>query len=238
MRTNAPRLPDALAARLRDRIMAGDLRPGDHLHLERLAEELGVSVTPVREALLALRGDGFVTLEPRRGFTVAPLDCQDFEDAHRLQAVIGGELAARAASRISAAQLAELAALHEEMQLSSPFVLVDVGELVTRFHTTVSRVAESPKLAWFLDVARRYTPHTVLSDLPDWREIAVADHHAVLSALQHRDPVAARVGMQRHVVRTGELLIRHLQQRGLWPEPENPPLPGRSASHPEQRGGR
>jgi DNA-binding GntR family transcriptional regulator len=238
MRTRSPRLPDELAGRLRERIMTGRLRQGDHLHLERLAEQLGVSVTPVREALLALRGEGFVELEPRRGFTVAPLSRQDFEDAHRLQATLAGELATRAARKIGAERLAELAALHEEIKLANQFVLLDMGELVARFHAVVWQAAESPKLAWFHGIAVRYTPQNVTGDVPGWREMAVADHHVLLAALQRRDPVAARVAMHKHVTHTGQLLIHHLQQRGLWSDPpENPPPPGSSASHQEQGDG-
>ncbi|MGP4020167.1 GntR family transcriptional regulator [Saccharopolyspora sp. 5N708] len=235
MRARSPRLPDELADRLRERIMTGRLRQGDHLHLERLAEQLGVSVTPVREALLALRGEGFVDLEPRRGFTVAPLSRHDFEDAHRLQATLAGELAARAARKIDADRLAELTRLHEEMRLAGQFVLLDMGDLVTRFRAAVCQVSESPKLSWFLGIAVRYAPQSITVDVPGWREMAVTDHHALLTALRQRDPVSARAAMHKHVTHTGELLIHHLQQLGLWSEvPENPSSPGSSASHQEQ----
>ncbi|SDW43827.1 transcriptional regulator, GntR family [Saccharopolyspora shandongensis] len=239
MRARSPRLPDELAGRLREGIMTGRLRQGDHLHLERLAEQLGVSVTPVREALLALRGEGFVDLEPRRGFTVAPLSRQDFEDAHRLQATIAGELAARAARQIDTERLAELGALLEEIQMASQFALLDMGEPVARFHTVICRAAESPKLSWFLGIAVRYTPRNATADVPGWREIAVADHQNLLTALRHRDPTAARAAMHQHITHTGQLLIHHLQQLGLWSEtPENPPPPGSSASHLEHGDGR
>lgn len=226
-RAQSPRLPDELAGRLREWIMTGRLRAGDHLHLERLAEHLGVSVTPVREALLALRGEGFVDLAPRRGFTVVPLSRHDFTDAHRLQANIAGELAARAAPRIAAEQLAELAELLDEMQLAAQFVLADMGGVVTRFHAELWRIADSPKLSWFLGIAVRYAPQHVAAAVPGWRDMAVTDHQALLIALQQHDPAAARTAMHEHVTRTGELLIHHLQQLGLWSDsPESSPHQG------------
>ncbi|GAA4618844.1 GntR family transcriptional regulator [Saccharopolyspora hordei] len=215
-RAQSPRLPDELAGRLREWIITGRLRSGDHLHLERLADHLGVSVTPVREALLTLRGEGFVDLEPRRGFTVAPLSRHDFADAHQLLAGIAGELTARAAERIGADELAELAALVEEMQFAAQFVLADMGGLVTRFHALLWQVAESPKLAWFLGIAVRYAPQHVAATLPGWRQMAADDHRALLIALRQHDPVAARETMHEHVVRSGELLIHHLQGAGFW----------------------
>ncbi|KAA5831252.1 GntR family transcriptional regulator [Saccharopolyspora hirsuta] len=223
MRAQSPRLPDELAGRLREWIMTGRLRAGDHLHLERLAEHLGVSVTPVREALLALRGEGFVNLAPRRGFTVAPLSRHDFADAHRLQASIAGELAARAAQRIDAEHLAELAPLVDEMRLAAQFVLADMGGLVGRFQAVLWRIAESPKLSWFLGIAVRYAPQHVAAAVPGWREMAVTDHEALLTALRRHDPVGARTAMHEHVTRTGELLIHHLQQLGLWSQPAESP---------------
>src|SRR5690606_26011206 len=73
-------LGDEAAARIRELILDGRVRPGERLRLERLALEFGVSVTPVREALKSLRSEGFVVLEPRRGFVVAPLSKRDVRD--------------------------------------------------------------------------------------------------------------------------------------------------------------
>src|SRR5687768_18225554 len=101
-------LADEVAGHLRDQIMAGHLRPGDFVRLEEVAAELGVSITPVREALLTLRGEDMVELEPRKGYVVAPLSKQDVVDLFQLQGNIAGELAARVAEQITEGQLAEL----------------------------------------------------------------------------------------------------------------------------------
>jgi len=63
-----PQLADEVATALRERIMSGDLRPGARIRLEEVAAQLGVSITPVREALLTLRGEDMVELQPRRGY--------------------------------------------------------------------------------------------------------------------------------------------------------------------------
>lgn len=87
-------LSDEVAGHLRAAIMSGTLRPGTFIRLDETAAELGVSVTPVREALLKLRGEGMVQLEPHRGHVVLPLTRQDIEDIFWLQATIAKELAA------------------------------------------------------------------------------------------------------------------------------------------------
>src|SRR5690606_36713204 len=73
-------LGDEVAAYERELIMSGQVGHGEFLRLERIADDLGISVTPVREALLSLRGEGFVTLEPRRWFMPASLTLQDVQD--------------------------------------------------------------------------------------------------------------------------------------------------------------
>ena len=66
-------LSDEVAGYVRELIMSGNLRPGEFIRQERIADELQLSATPVREGLLLLRGEGFLELKPRRGFVVAPL---------------------------------------------------------------------------------------------------------------------------------------------------------------------
>ena len=210
-------LPDEIGSWIRERILTGRLPGGAHLHLERLADELGVSVTPVREALLALRGEGFVELQPRRGFTVVALSRLDVEDAHRLQATLAGELVARTARRITPEQLARLESLHAQMERARANGS-GVDEAVLRFHREVNGIADSAKLAWFLGMSARYAPSRFTADVAGWPEMAVADHREVLTALRDRDPYAARIAMHKHVTHTGRLLIHHLQQRGMWPD--------------------
>src|SRR5205807_8906231 len=81
-------LSDEVAGHLRAAIMSGALRPGTFIRLDETAAKLGVSVTPVREALLKLRGEGMVRLEPHRGHVVLPLSRQDVDDIFWVQAII------------------------------------------------------------------------------------------------------------------------------------------------------
>jgi len=101
-------LSDEVAGHLRAAIMSGALRPGTFIRLDETAAKLGVSATPVREALLKLRGDGMVQLEPHRGHVVLPLSRQDIDDIFWMQATIARELAASAALRITDAEIDDL----------------------------------------------------------------------------------------------------------------------------------
>src|SRR3954449_8136463 len=101
-------LPEEVASYVRELIIAGAVPPGEFLRLERIAEAVGVSNTPVREGLLALRSEGFVRLVPRRGFVVAPFTPQDVRDLFWAQAQLAAELAARAARKITPEALQRL----------------------------------------------------------------------------------------------------------------------------------
>ncbi|GAA3356269.1 GntR family transcriptional regulator [Saccharopolyspora gregorii] len=211
-----PQLSDEVASRIRDRIVTGLLRKGEHLHLERLAEEIGVSVTPVREALLALRGEGFVELEPRRGFTVLPLNRKDIEDTSRVQAAIAGELAARTAALISVGQLAGLEEVQAELEHAGRFGIGDAAELDLRFHHAIYDIADSAKLAWFVQLTSRYVPRELLAATEDHAETTGSEHRAILRALHNRDPEAARRAMHEHLAHHGQVVIRRLDQQGFW----------------------
>ena len=97
-----PQLSDQVAGHVRAWIMSGQVRPGEFIRLDETAAELGVSVTPVREALLTLRGEGLVELVPHRGYLVSPLSREDVADIFWLQGRLAVELAQRAARKIDA----------------------------------------------------------------------------------------------------------------------------------------
>lgn len=212
-----PQLSDEAAGHLRGLIMSGLLRSGEHLRLDKLAGELGMSATPIREGLLALRGEGFVQLVPRRGFVVMPLTRRDVADLYWVQAHLAGELAARAASEITAAELAEIEDWQRQLEAAKRAGDVErIEGLNHQFHRAINLAANSPKLAWFLSRAVRYAPRRFYPTIHGWPEASVQDHYAVLDALRHNDAEAARTTMREHIRHAGELLIRHLGERQQW----------------------
>ncbi|HEX2314785.1 MAG TPA: GntR family transcriptional regulator [Thermomonospora sp.] len=212
-----PQLSDEVAAGLREMIMDGRVRPGQYLRLERLAAEFGISVTPVREALQSLRSEGFVQLEPRRGFVVAPLSRQDVKDLFWVQAGIAAELAARAARTMTTGGLKELTAIQHAMGQAVADGRIDLVEEHNHgFHRSINLAARSAKLAWSLGSVARYVPRGLYGRMPAWPRTALDDHESVLEALREADPAKAGTAMRVHVVRAGELLIAHLERQGLW----------------------
>ena len=201
-------LSDEVAARLRIDIMTGTLRPGTFIRLDETAAALGVSITPVREALRTLRGEGMVQLEPHRGHVVVPLTRGDIADICWLQATIAKELAATAAERITDAQIEELERLNQS--LAAAVDRGDPEEVVAAefaFHRAFNRVTGRIKLAWFLLHVARYLPGQIHASDAAWGAAAVAGHREVdtvvrLTSGEYSD--------------AAHRLVARLDEIGLW----------------------
>lgn len=210
-------LSDEVSSYVRDLIMSGQLKQGQYIRLEHLAEDLSVSPTPVREGLLALRGEGFVQLEPRRGFVVSPLSRQDVRDLFLMQGSIAGELAARAALRVTDKQVEQITLLQESLEKAAftgdPEAIEETNH---QFHRAVNKLAESPKLGWMLSTVVRYAPRRFYATIHGWQQASVHDHRAILAALRQHSADEARGSMRRHIHNAGELLVAHLDRTQFW----------------------
>ena len=156
-----PQLAEDVARIVRRRIFDGTYAAGTYVRLDQLAAGLGVSVTPVREALFELKAEGLLEQQPRRGFVVRPVTVRDITDVSNVQAYLGGELAARAAEGIGDAQLAELTRIQTDLEAA---YAADDGERAVRlnheFHRAINVAADSPTLAQLMPhITRVGVPH-------------------------------------------------------------------------------
>jgi DNA-binding GntR family transcriptional regulator len=184
-------LSDEVAGHLRAAIMSGALRPGTFIRLDETAAELGVSITPVREALLKLRGEGMVQLEPHRGHVVLPLTRQDIEDIFWLQATIARELAASATDHITDVEIQELDRINASLAAAVRSSDAEtIAGLEFAFHRVFNQAGGRIKLAWFLLNAVRYMPVLVYAADPQWGAAAVHNQRQLIAALRRRDAAA------------------------------------------------
>lgn len=211
-----PQLSEDVASFVRKRIFEGTYAAGQYVRLDQLAAELGISVTPVREALFALRAEGLVAQQPRRGFVVLPLTERDLADVANVQAHVGGKLAARAALHISDDQLRELREI--QTQLEAAYAAGDDAQKVRlnhEFHRAINIAADSAKLAQLMSQITRYAPESVFPMIEHWPDQAVKDHRRVLDALGKHDEEGARAAMSEHLAASAIPLISHLVERGV-----------------------
>jgi DNA-binding GntR family transcriptional regulator len=210
-------LSDRVAAHLRAGIMSGSLRPGTYVRLDDTAAELGVSITPVREALRTLRGEGMVRLEPNRGHVVAAFSRGDIEDIFWMQATIAAQIARSVAERVTDDQIDELErladAVAEAIEVGDPAAVVDAE---FAFHRTFNGDSGRTKLSWFLFHAARYLPPQIYAEDPKWGHYAVANRRELIAALRRRDAAEA-VRLTSDQFNDGaRRLTARLDELGLW----------------------
>jgi DNA-binding GntR family transcriptional regulator len=207
----------AVAADLiRDAIADGRLEPGRRLKEEELARELGISRTPVREALLVLQTEGVLESAPNRGATVRAYEADDLDDLYQLRAVLEGFAARRAATRISAQDVTKLRESCER------FVALradaDVAELVREnmlFHDVILEAASSERLTQMVRkvvqlplVYRSYYWYS-----PEQKLISEHYHRQLTSAMAGRDAERAGIVMKEHVLEARDFLIAQFRAR-------------------------
>jgi DNA-binding GntR family transcriptional regulator len=207
-------LGDVAAAYLRDQITSGNLPAGAPVRPETVADELGISTTPAREALQALRAEGFLDLAPRRGFTVAKLDGDDIRDMFLVQAMVAGELAARAAANVTPENVASLDSTHKKLVAAAEREdLTALEELNHQFHRDINLAANSPRLANVIRLVSRYAPRRFYATIAGWPETTVHDHTLVLDAIRRGDADTARRKMAAHVNHAAAQLASHIDAR-------------------------
>ncbi|RYE40156.1 MAG: GntR family transcriptional regulator [Hyphomicrobiales bacterium] len=216
-RSQRQQLPDEVASYVRELILSGEVRAGDFLRIERIAEAVGVSTTPVREGLLTLCNEGFVVPVPRRGFVVAPFTPQDVRDLFWAQAMLAGELAARASKNITAPELAELEGIHKEHADAIERGTADrVDALGHAFHRRINLSAASPRLTLLLSSVVTNLPNRFYGTIEGHLTTTQDAHAALLEAMRKRASKKAKSLMELHILDGADRLIEELQQRGLW----------------------
>ena len=201
--TSAPLAPrplyEEVAERLRQRIFLRELTPGSWIDELKIAEELGISRTPLREALKVLAAEGLVTMKVRRGAYVTEVSEQDLREVYELLALLEADAASAVASKATAAERAELQALHQELEAA----LGDRDRffaLNERFHVRLLEMAGNrwrQQMVGDLRKVMKLNRHHSLFKTGRMAE-SLAEHRDILEALLHNQPQAARERMQAH----------------------------------------
>lgn len=199
--------------RLIEDIRSGALPPGARLRETELAERLGVSRTPIREAIRQLENDGLVSHLPRVGAAVRSLDYAEVMELYDMRAVLEGTAARMAARAATDLELAELATLNDAM--AGAATAQRAAELNHQFHLTLLDAARNRYLTRAMLGLRRTLIILGPSTLADSARAqdALAEHGRVLAALQRRDPAAAETEMRTHIEGAHRVRLRQLRDR-------------------------
>ena len=210
----APQSASAAAGEvIREAIIDGRLPPGKRLKEEELARELGMSRTPVREALLMLESEGLVESIPRRGATVRSYAVGDLDDVYQLRALLEGYAARRAATRISPDDLARLEKSCDRFdRLRAEDDLLDLVKENLRFHSVIHEAAASDRLAALIrkviEIPLVYKSFYWYS--PEQKLISQHYHRQLTRSLRLGDGERAELIMKEHVLEARDFLLAQL----------------------------
>jgi DNA-binding GntR family transcriptional regulator len=217
-------LVDDLAARIRDRIMTGEISIGAQLRQAELAHDYGVSRTPIREALRQLQAGGLIEVLPHRGAVVRVPAPWEVREAYEIRAELEALAASRAVSRITRGQIEELRTANQEMFDASAAAAADPeSDTPTHrqsndvFHTLITSISGSARLAKTIDDINATFPRNLSAQLiitdARHREENFAEHERILEALADGDAARAADQMREHVIKAGEQLAHWYEQR-------------------------
>lgn len=204
----------AIHRQLQDMIAMGDLLPGTRLRETELAERLGVSRTPIREALRLLEADGLVVHLPRLGATIRRLEYSEIMELYEMRSVLEGTAARLAARSASDIEIAELTELNEAFRAAADDPRRTV-EMNRRFHRTLQDSAKNR----FLNTAIQAQQRAMLILGPtrlmvgDRAVEAAQEHDRILTALRARDGAAAEAAMRQHIEAAHRVRLIALRDR-------------------------
>lgn len=209
-------LRDVVFNTLRKAILKGELKPGERLMEIQLAQRLGVSRTPVREAIRKLELEGLVLMIPRKGAEVAKITKKDLEDVLEVRCALE-ELAVKdACDHITEEQLAELN--HAANEFKRTLGKSDITECVQadmHFHEIIYKATENQRLLQMLNNLREQMYRYRMEYLKDTRthKTLIEEHEAIRCALQKHDKDKSGNAIHVHIVNQKECILNSLREK-------------------------
>ncbi len=213
-------LHDQVAARLRTMLVEGMIQPGAKLNERELCERLGVSRTPLREAIKLLAAEGLVDLLPNRGAIAVKLTEADVLNTFEVLAMLEGMSGELAAQRITDAELIEIRALQYEMMAC--FARRDLSgyyRINARIHSAINNAARNPVLsnAYRAINARVQSLRFRTNQNETKWQLAVQEHEQMVEALAAHDAAAMKALLVQHLYRKRDTILDLLRAGEIYP---------------------
>jgi DNA-binding GntR family transcriptional regulator len=212
---------------LRDRILSGELSCKSRVNPAKIADELGISRMPVREALRQLDAEGLVTMRPNRAALVSNLSASEVEDLFEIRTALEVMAVGHAVRSLTDDTLAELVALMERMDRAR----LDIFEWVKRheeFHHRICEIGNRKRLAQEVGRIRLAIRPYLITYMKvfDTVEMPGLEHSSLIEAFASRDVKRAEEEMRQHVANPGVNLINFLRQRDAESKVKSKMRPG------------
>ena len=197
-------------------IMQGQLSPGERLLEVQLADEMGVSRTPVREAIRRLELEGFVVIVPRKGAYVAGLSINDVEEVYEIRTVLETLAVRLAAQRMQPADYAQLDELAEKMCATWQEGNVDNWvSLDASFHELLYKFSRNERLVSMMsNIMEQLSRYRIISLANvEVRHNSLSEHQDLIEALKRHDSEAAAAAVEKHIENTKQSLVNMLNEK-------------------------
>ncbi|MBL0124830.1 MAG: GntR family transcriptional regulator [Betaproteobacteria bacterium] len=205
-----------VVAILRDAILACRLEPGAVLNERDLAEQLGVSKTPVREALSLLNHEGLVQILPRQAYVVTPITVRDVHECFDLRVILECAAVELAAARIGDDELAQLEAIVSGEADTEPSAETLVRN--TGFHSLIARASGNERLTILIEKLLGEMPRLITAGY------VLGEHESLMKSLRERNPVHARDAMRQHILHVKEKALGAAASGKPRPKADQPPF--------------
>jgi DNA-binding GntR family transcriptional regulator len=209
---------------LRAAVLDGSLTPGSRVTVRPLAEQLGLSPTPIKAALAALEREGFLIAVPHRGYFVPEVSSDDLLELYELREAVDGIAARRAAGAPNHVQIADRLErlLVRQRKAAAGGNLQSYGELDLTFHRLIWEGSGSRRLLPVAEnlIAQVRLGNRLSAQAPGRLPGAMDEHEAIVRAVREGDSRAAERHIRRHVREAGHALRRYLRVRPQPPEQE------------------
>lgn len=197
---------------LREAIIHGRLKPGERLMEIQLAEEMGVSRTPVREAIRKLELEGFVVMVPRKGAYVAGISVKDIVDVFEVRAALEGLAAGLAAERITEEELEELERTLVKTSVGSGDDINKIIEGDSSFHEIIYKASRNQRLVQIITHLKEQIHRFRMTSLsqPGRTKLALDEHKKIVEAISDRNVELAQSLASEHVENAEQSLLNAL----------------------------
>ncbi|WP_367760392.1 GntR family transcriptional regulator [Ammoniphilus sp. 3BR4] len=206
---NVYTLPDRVCQALREAILKGKFEPGERIVQEEIANSLGVSRMPVREALRKLEAEGLIQIEPNRGAVVKPLSLEDIEEIYLLRSVLEKMAVEESLKKIQKQDIVEMESLvtiMDQVDEVDYFISTNI-----EFHRLLMKHCTKKRLLSFINTLWNGFPQQTPHLLENQMKKSNQEHREILEAVKENEVQKAAELVSNHVQRTGDALVRYIK---------------------------
>ncbi|MBI5886187.1 MAG: GntR family transcriptional regulator [Deltaproteobacteria bacterium] len=206
-------LRERIADFIKDSIVSGNLKPGERVPEQEIAENFGISRTPIREAFRQLESEGFITVTPRKGAVVSPITDKDVSEFYEIKSLLEGHAAKTACPKLTVKDIKRLESLNEQMgRAAAKDDVKTFFKLDAEFHDTFLAACGNDKLQTFLNhLVRQFERFRITAlALPGRMKDSLLQHAEIIEAFRKNDVDCVERLVRANAERGRDVLVEEI----------------------------